>query len=472
MRRALLALLLVAILSAVGWALVRDDSGKRFYLGGVRVNEPDDEAWARTLAGAGFNTAEVTVYARQGDWDTANLSWNSEEPWVVHEIRAAKQQGLDVVLVLRVALDHAFERNKFLWHGMIMPRDEATLAEWFGRYRAFVGRWAAVAEAEGVDVLAVGSEMSSLTNTIPVAELPRLEEYWVNSDKVERERRRVVAQRERVEGRRLKVRGFDDYSSLEGFLGDRDAAHVAWALDVTQPGAPDALERFNARRRRLEAEWRRVVATARGVYGGAVTYAANFDQYDQVGFWDALDLISINAYFPLLLALPPDGADRLGMFRARWTERLTEIDALRRRQGIPGRRVLFTELGYTARVNATMQPWAAEGFSVVRTLNGDRLMLWEEQDPSHTERALAIRGLYEANLALGGDMLAGILYWKLSSEPAHADVEPFVLLLGERAAPDPMAGELERFLTELPGDRLRQRLVRRGQPVRPTQRLR
>ena len=42
-------------------------------------------------------------------------------------------------------------------------------------------------------------------------------------------------------------------------------------------------------------------------------------------------------------------------------------------------------------------------------------------------------------------MLAGILYWKLSSEPAHRDIEPFVLLIGERAGDDPLLVALQRF---------------------------
>ena len=85
-------------------------------------------------------------------------------------------------------------------------------------------------------------------------------------------------------------------------------------------------------------------------------------------------------------------------------------------------------------------------------------MIWEEQPDDPTEGAQAVRGLYEANLAMGGDFLAGILYWKLSTEPAHLEVEPFVLIIGERAGNDPLLGELERFTTELPIDRRRSRL--------------
>ena len=121
--RRLSLLAVLAILLAVVGVVVRSSrtADKTFFLGGIQVNEPDQEAWVRTLDEVGMNTVAVTVYARQGDWDSANLWFDDEAPWAVNEIRVAKARGLKVVLVLRVALDHAFERNKFFWHGMIMP---------------------------------------------------------------------------------------------------------------------------------------------------------------------------------------------------------------------------------------------------------------------------------------------------------------------------------------------------------------
>lgn len=130
-----------------------------FLLGGIQVNEADHQQWFRTLLGSGFDTVSITSYAKQGDWDSSNLWWDQEEPWVVEEIRGAKQAGLRVVLIPRVALDHAFPRNRFLWHGMIYPASEADVVEWFRRYREFVLRWAKVADEHDVEVLGIGSEM-------------------------------------------------------------------------------------------------------------------------------------------------------------------------------------------------------------------------------------------------------------------------------------------------------------------------
>ncbi len=450
MRRlpSILWLLLVASLLA----LSRGPGPHAFYLGGIQVNEPDHAAWVRALEDGGFNTVALTVYARQGDWDSANLWWDAEtaaidgDDWIVHEIRAARRQGLRTVLILRTALDHAFERNKFLWHGMIQPATDEALADWFERYRGFVVRWAEIAEREGVDVLAIGSELSSLTSTVPVDAIPALEEYWSNPEKVAGERRRRLEVDPLADERRVAVRGHEDYPSVASYLTDHDRVHADWARRVAHLDEADPVAAINRRRRLLEAGWRRLAAAARELYSGELTYAANFDQYAAVGFWDAFDLIGINAYFPLLDEWVPAGerGELEGRFEARWSSLLGSLDAFRRRLGLARHRVLFTEIGYGTRELASVQPWSAEGAVVLPSAAGPRLVVWDEQPTDPRERALAVRGLCRAEAARGGDLLAGLLYWKLSTVASHRDIEPFVLIVGPEAPPDPLAAELER----------------------------
>ena len=426
-----------------------------FYLGGIQVNEPDHAAWVRDLDQSGFNTVSVTVYAKQGDWDTSNLWWEEDEPYVVSEAIAAQQRRLNVALVLRVALDHAYERNKFFWHGMIMPPTDAELNEWFDRYKEFAVKWGVIAEGLGIDVLGIASELNSLTNTLPVDEVPGLEEYWSNEEKVDLENEKVLAYRDEIEGRRIWVRGNDDYESLAPFLDDRARAHAAWARQVSWLENADPVAAINARRGLLLERWTEVIRAVREVYSGALTYAANFDQYDSVAFWSELDLISINAYFPLRnrdLPVASHG-DLVPLFKARWETILRGIDDFRIEQGVPNHRILFTELGYVRRANSTIQPWASHGFSVLPSpvsTTGTELMIWEDQPEDLTERAQAVRGLYEANLEVADAMLTGILYWKLSTEPAHVKEEPFVLLIGPKSDDDPLLEEMTRFRSALP----------------------
>ena len=47
-------------------------------------------------------------------------------------------------------------------------------------------------------------------------------------------------------------------------------------------------------------DWRRLISKVREIYPGPLTYAANWwGDYDVVEFWDELDYIGINAFFPL-----------------------------------------------------------------------------------------------------------------------------------------------------------------------------
>jgi len=59
------------------------------------------------------------------------------------------------------------------------------------------------------------------------------------------------------------------------------------------------IERMNQRSALIKEEWRNLVWEVRTVFSGRVTYAANFDEYTDVTWWPYLDVMGINAYFPL-----------------------------------------------------------------------------------------------------------------------------------------------------------------------------
>lgn len=445
------ALLVYACAAPAGKAVATpppDSPG--FLLGGIQVREPDVDHWLTSVEAVGFNTISVTVYARQGRWDAAELTSDAREDWVVPEIRAAKKRGLAVVLILRVALEHALEDNLFLWHGMIQPRDEPTLRRWFDAYGDFAERWAKIAAAEGVDVLGIGSELNSMASTRRVEELPVLEEYYLNADKQAAERDKLLAFASEVEPRQLKAGWGKTYETLPRFLDERSAAQYRWARQVTFGGDIDSI---NARRRALEQSWRRLIARLRGVYPGRLTYAANFDQYPMVGFWDALDMIGINAYFPLRSGdeTTEETSDLLPVFQRSWSKVLSEIEELRRSRGLESTPVLFTELGYTYRAGSTIHPWAGSGFDVLSTESGStgngehkegaELVVWDEEPIDLAERALAVRALRSSLGRIDHDLLGGLLYWKLSTVEAQRDIEPFVLVIGTENR-DPLLTEL------------------------------
>ena len=92
----------------------------------------------------------------------------------------------------------------------------------------------------------------------------------------------------------------------------------------------------------VDAEWRRLIAQARKYYPGPMVYAANFgSEFEHIQFWDALDYIGLQEYYPL-----PDNLS---------TESLrAKIKAAADRFHRP---VIFTEVGFPSQAGANRRPW-------------------------------------------------------------------------------------------------------------------
>jgi hypothetical protein len=98
-------------------------------------------------------------------------------------------------------------------------------------------------------------------------------------------------------------------------------------------------------------DWRRLIAEVRQVYSGRLTYAANWHQeVEEVPFWDALDMIGVQAYFPLSEAAVPTVEE----LEAAWRPHVATLQGLAEKHGRP---VLLTEIGYLSRPGATAEPW-------------------------------------------------------------------------------------------------------------------
>ena len=99
------------------------------------------------------------------------------------------------------------------------------------------------------------------------------------------------------------------------------------------------------------AFWRSLIAEVRTVYGGPLTYAANWwEEYEAVTFWDALDYIGVQAYFELSKEDNPTAA----MLHEGWKPYKETLQALSEYTGRP---VLFTEIGYRNVPDAAAKPW-------------------------------------------------------------------------------------------------------------------
>jgi hypothetical protein len=149
------------------------------------------------------------------------------------------------------------------------------------------------------------------------------------------------------------------------------------------------------------ASFSAIIRDVREAYPGLLTYSANWDDVEDTLILDDLDLIGINAFYPL--------AEREG---APFSELLEgglkvaeKVDKLAREMEKP---VVLTEVGYTTRVDPAVKPWE-----------------WPDsmKDVKISERAQA-----EAYAALIAPFLetrscAGFFVWRLYADPADVSQE-------------------------------------------------
>lgn len=135
-----------------------------------------------------------------------------------------------------------------------------------------------------------------------------------------------------------------------------------------------------------EADWRKLIAAVRDVYDGPITYSANSDEWQNLTWWDAVDVIGITAYFPL----SQDDYAGDAEIRAGWQKVYAELDAFQKKSGMA---VVFTELGYSRSVDAAREPWRHD-----------------EREPDDAFQARLYRIALEE--AQKREYVAGVFVWK------------------------------------------------------------
>jgi len=144
-------------------------------------------------------------------------------------------------------------------------------------------------------------------------------------------------------------------------------------------------------------EWRAVVAAVRQQYSGRITYAAHPWDVFSITWWDAVDVIGIDAYFPLTQADDPT----LDELKHAWIPIVSQLEELSKKWNRP---VLITEIGYPSIDGANYWGGYIDPFC------GDlHLDLQEQAD------------LYEALLTSfeGKPWWAGVFWWAWSGNPAE-----------------------------------------------------
>ncbi len=106
---------------------------------------------------------------------------------------------------------------------------------------------------------------------------------------------------------------------------------------------------FSATEQR-ETDWRAVIADARSRFSGLLTYAANHDSYFNVNWWDDLDFIGVDAYFPLTSSYSPTVNELISA----WTPWKNDLSTFAATWNMD---IVFTEIGYQSLNGTNISPW-------------------------------------------------------------------------------------------------------------------
>lgn len=129
-----------------------------------------------------------------------------------------------------------------------------------------------------------------------------------------------------------------------------DYARLAAELEVAGLSIGSELTRLAVGRPDF---WRALVRDVRAEYGGSVTYAANWDaEFEAISWWDALDHIGVDAFWPLVDT--PDEALEATACRRRLGAALARMQRVAASADRP---LLLTEIGYKSATGAAYRPW-------------------------------------------------------------------------------------------------------------------
>jgi photosystem II stability/assembly factor-like uncharacterized protein len=107
--------------------------------------------------------------------------------------------------------------------------------------------------------------------------------------------------------------------------------------------------------------WTDIIDWVRGEYLGPITYAADWRTYRGIPFWDSLDLVGINAYFPLWNdAVPDPGPPSWPVGNLSWywdNSCIPGIESLRVSLADTLKPIIFTEIGYRSISGCSHEPW-------------------------------------------------------------------------------------------------------------------
>ncbi|WP_077399018.1 glycoside hydrolase family 113 [Cellulophaga omnivescoria] len=99
--------------------------------------------------------------------------------------------------------------------------------------------------------------------------------------------------------------------------------------------------------------WSKLIVEVKKVYKGKLTYAANWDEYTRVPFWEKLDYVGVDAYFPL----SKDKHPTVAQLKTGWQPHKKALNQMSVNLSKP---ILFTEYGYRSMDYTGEKPWLVD----------------------------------------------------------------------------------------------------------------
>ncbi len=169
---------------------------------------------------------------------------------------------------------------------------------------------------------------------------------------------------------------------------------------------------------RYKEKWEQIIDNVGKHYQGMIVFVSNFDSYETVPFWDKLDVIGMNFYFPINRRddwYQPWAEVKDGYHDPSYEDLLDGwelwVDTLDKWQRKMNKPILVTEAGYVSQRGCTYQPWS-----------------WYLGKSDFEEQHLAYKALYEIwskkqvvnGKFEGGNYLQGIYFFHWADEkPAN-----------------------------------------------------
>lgn len=175
----------------------------------------------------------------------------------------------------------------------------------------------------------------------------------------------------------LKMENEQDWKKLETSYRDflLTFAHLAADTNVDLLCIGTELEQFVQNRPEY---WGNLIIQIKKIYKGKLTYAANWDEFDRVPFWNRLDYVGVDAYFPLSESKTPS-VDELVIGWTPWKLKMEQVSTQTKKP------ILFTEYGYRSMDYTAKKPWlvdrSQEKPNMVSQVNAKKAIFsefWEE----------------------------------------------------------------------------------------------